>query len=117
VAYHPGDCAPYPDLPSHLRRYHLYLLPVNACGARRAKGGPGNLIVEEALSLAAACGVEMVIGHHFGMFDFNTIDLAAARTRVVEEGEIARFFLAEWDLRYDLLLHVGRGVREPGTRP
>jgi L-ascorbate metabolism protein UlaG (beta-lactamase superfamily) len=112
VVYHPGDCVPYPELPVHLGRHavDLALLPVNGRDPRRTQGGvPGNFTLDEALDLAAACRFGATVGHHFGMFDFNTIDGAAARARVAErKEEVPAFLLAEPGVRYDL---------RPRTRP
>jgi L-ascorbate metabolism protein UlaG (beta-lactamase superfamily) len=120
VIYHPGDCVPYPDLPFQLHQHELdlALLPVNGRDARRAQGGvPGNFTLEEALSLAGVCGVDNVIGHHFGMFDFNTIDVAAARARLVQEKSVPTFLLAESGVRYDLRRSTRRETHPPGTVP
>jgi protein-tyrosine-phosphatase len=35
---------------------------------------PGNLTLEEAVELADAIGARAMLGHHFGLFDFNTLD-------------------------------------------
>ncbi len=112
VVYHSGDCVPYPDLAAHLARYpvELALLPVNGRDARRAAGGvPGNFTLEEAMELAAGCRFGAVIGHHFGMFDFNTIDPEAARARIAARPELPAFLLAEPGVRYD----VRSGTRPP----
>lgn len=103
--YHPGDCVPYPELAALVSRHRvdLALLPVNGRDARRAAGGvPGNFSLEEAMDLSAACGFRAVIGHHFGLFDFNTIDVAAARVRVAARADLPPFLLAEPGIRYDV---------------
>ncbi len=105
TVYHPGDCVPYPELPAHLARHavDLALLPVNGRDARRAAGGiPGNFTLDEAMELAAGCRFGAVIGHHFGMFDFNTIGPEAARARIAARPELPTFLLAEPGVRYDL---------------
>ncbi len=105
TVYHPGDCIPYPELPSLLARHEvdLALLPVNGRDARRATSGvPGNFTLDEAMDLAAACGFGAVIGHHFGLFDFNTIDPDAARERIAARRGIPPFLLAEVGVRYEL---------------
>jgi L-ascorbate metabolism protein UlaG (beta-lactamase superfamily) len=110
TVYHSGDCVPYPDLPTHLARHRvdLALLPVNGRDARRSAAGiPGNFTLDEAMDLAAAARVGAVIGHHFGMFDFNTIDPAAARARIAGRPGLPTFLLAEGGLRYDLRLRGG----------
>lgn len=117
TVYHPGDCVPYPELPALLARHavDLALLPVNGRDARRASSGvPGNFTLEEAMDLAAACRFGAVIGHHYGLFDFNTIDPAEARDRIAARAAQAAgsaraldpalppFLLAELGLRYEL---------------
>lgn len=116
--YHPGDCVPYAGLPAHLARHEvdLALLPVNGRDARRAAGGvPGNFTLEEAMELAAGCRFGAVIGHHFGMFDFNTIDPEAARARIAARPELPTFLLAGPGLRYDLRPWTRRAVEARGT--
>jgi NAD(P)-dependent dehydrogenase (short-subunit alcohol dehydrogenase family) len=46
--------------------------------ARLAAGIVGNFTLEEAVGLAGELGFAAALGHHFGMFDFNTIDEASA---------------------------------------
>jgi L-ascorbate metabolism protein UlaG (beta-lactamase superfamily) len=116
TVYHPGDCVPYADLEAHLTRHpvDLGLLPVNGRDALRAANGvPGNFTLEEALELAAACRFGAVIGHHFGMFDFNTIDPEAARARIAARPGLASFALAEAGVRFDLR-PGGRRAHAPG---
>jgi len=117
-AYHSGDCVPYPELPGHLARHpvDLALLPVNGRDARRAAGGvPGNFTLPEAMTLSVACGFGAVIGHHFGLFDFNTIDAAEARRAIAARSDLPRFLLAEAGVRYDLRPRTRRAERARGT--
>lgn len=118
TVYHPGDCVPYPALPAHLspHRVDLALLPVNGRDARRAAGGvPGNFTLDEAMDLSLACGFGAVLGHHFGMFDFNTIDVPAARARIAARSGLPTFLLAEAGLRYDLLAGPRPAAGASGT--
>ncbi|MCU0736214.1 MAG: hypothetical protein MUF20_11985 [Methylotetracoccus sp.] len=56
----------------------LALLPVNGRDAARQAGGiAGNLTPDEAIGLARAACIPAVIGHHFGMFAFNSADEVA----------------------------------------
>jgi L-ascorbate metabolism protein UlaG (beta-lactamase superfamily) len=106
AVYHPGDCVPYPELPALLRPHgvDLALLPVNGRDARRGAGGvPGNFTLEEAMELSAGCRFGAVIGHHFGLFDFNTIDPGAARARIAARPGLPSFLIAEAGVRYDLV--------------
>ena len=76
--WHSGDTIPWPGQAEWLApfRVDLALLPVNGRDARRAGNGvPGNLTLTEAVELADAIGARTMIAHHFGMFDFNTLDL------------------------------------------
>jgi hypothetical protein len=41
----------------------------------------GNFSFEEAVTLCAGAGIGVLIPHHFGMFDFNTIDETELRSR------------------------------------
>ena len=137
TVYHPGDCVPYPELPSLLARHavDLALLPVNGRDVRRASSGvPGNFTLDEAMDLATACRFGAVIGHHYGLFDFNTIDPADARARIAARaadgagsargrgaGEarpidaLPPFLLAELGVRYELETPAQRDLADHGS--
>lgn len=75
--YHSGDCVPYAGLAQVLKRkkIDMAMLPVNGRDEyRRSKGVPGNFSFEESIQLCKDTEVPIMICHHFGMFDFNTID-------------------------------------------
>lgn len=75
--YHSGDCVPYDGQPELLRalRPDVALLPVNGRDRHRADNGvPGNFTVREAAELCEAAGIPHLLCHHFGLFDFNTVD-------------------------------------------
>jgi len=75
--YHSGDCVPYEGLVDTLRAAHVdvALLPVNGRDDyRRRHGVPGNFWIDEALELCDAAGIATLVGHHVGLFDFNTVD-------------------------------------------
>ena len=83
--YHSGDCVPYPEQAELLRdlRVDVALLPINGRDAYRTGNGvPGNFTVEEAVALCEEVGIAALVGHHFGLFDFNTIDPDDARSRL-----------------------------------
>ena len=104
--YHPGDCIPYPGLADNLRSYRvdLALLPVNGRdAARTAAGIIGNFSLEEAVALARDQGFGATLGHHFGLFDFNTIDEAAAAAYIAALRGSPRFALVAPGLRYSLV--------------
>ena len=80
--YHSGDTVPYPGLAERLRMLGIdvALLPINGRDEyRRTRGVPGNLTVGEAQELALAAGARYLVCHHWGMFDFNTVDPEEAR--------------------------------------
>jgi len=75
--YHSGDCIPYVGLEQELkkRKIDIALLPVNGRDEqRRSKGVPGNFIFEESVELCTSADIPIMICHHFGMFEFNTVD-------------------------------------------
>lgn len=77
TVYHSGDCVPYDGQIDLLRRAQIdaALLPVNGRDAyRRRNGVPGNFWIDEAFEVCSLAGIPTLIGHHFGLFDFNTVD-------------------------------------------
>ena len=77
--WHSGDCVPFAGLGGLLRRLRpdVALLPVNGRDpARLAAGIPGNFTLDEAIALAREAEVRLLLPHHFGMFAFNTCDVA-----------------------------------------
>jgi L-ascorbate metabolism protein UlaG (beta-lactamase superfamily) len=111
TVYHSGDCVPYPGLVDRLvgHRVDLALLPVNGRDAHRLRNGvPGNFHWREALEICVAAGIPEMVGHHIGMFEFNTLApdaldaaLAGNRTRVV-------WHRPRTDQRYELTGGGGR---------
>jgi L-ascorbate metabolism protein UlaG (beta-lactamase superfamily) len=101
--YHSGDCIPYAGLVDNLSAFHIdiALLPVNGRDNVREKAGIlGNFSLEEAMQLAVTAGFSFTIGHHFGMFDFNTIDVVEAE-RAVQNRARTHFTLAEMGNVYE----------------
>jgi L-ascorbate metabolism protein UlaG (beta-lactamase superfamily) len=79
--YHSGDCVPYPGLCESLtkRDIQFALLPLNGRDAYRTERNIiGNFTVSEAINLCVTAGIPNLIGHHYGLFDFNTISEEAA---------------------------------------
>jgi len=102
--YHSGDCVPYEGLARNLSsfRIDLALLPVNGRDKERREAGIlGNFSLEEAVELAHKVGFAHTIGHHFGMFDFNTIDTEEAAGWLTRE-KVKDFQLARMDCAYEL---------------
>jgi L-ascorbate metabolism protein UlaG (beta-lactamase superfamily) len=78
TVYHSGDCTPYDGLAAQLSRLaiDLAILPVNGRDTmRRENGILGNFTFDEAARLCSDAGIGAMIGCHFGMFDFNTVDV------------------------------------------
>lgn len=77
--YHSGDCAPWDGLAGRLQGLgvDVALLPVNGRDSERLSNGvPGNFDFPEAVDLCATAGVATLVPHHWGMFEFNTVDPA-----------------------------------------
>lgn len=75
--YHSGDCVPFPGQAELLESHgvKLALLPVNGRDEnRRTNGIPGNMTFQEATALCRQAHIPRLMPHHFGMFDFNTVD-------------------------------------------
>lgn len=101
--YHSGDSVPYPGLVEQLvaRQIDLALLPVNGRDAfRRQRGAPGNFTVEEAAALCRAARIPHLLGHHWGMFDFNTIDPAAAAAILQQQAGDLHWLLPQIGVTY-----------------
>lgn len=83
--YHSGDCVPYEGLEEALRKraIDLALLPINGRSAYLSERGVvGNFTLEEAAGLCRGAGIAILVCHHFGMFDFNTVDRQDAIRRI-----------------------------------
>lgn len=81
--FHSGDTIPFEGQLSEVRALgaDLALLPVNGRDLVRASNGvPGNLTMDEALSLARDAGIPAMIAHHFDLFSFNTLPRNAVET-------------------------------------
>lgn len=76
IIYHSGDGVPYEGLAELLTQHKpdIALLPVNGRDEfRRSNGVPGNFTFDESIELCLSAGIPIMVAHHFGMFDFNTI--------------------------------------------
>ena len=68
---------PYDGLEKKLRdlKPDIALLPVNGRDEyRRSRHVPGNFHFEEAIALCHSTDIPYLIPHHYGMFEFNSID-------------------------------------------
>jgi len=96
--YHSGDCVPYPGLAGYLAEDppDLALLPVNGRREELTREGiVGNFSFSEALALTEEAGIPFMIPHHYGMFDFNTIDTGSLTGTIRRQGLESRVFPAE----------------------
>ena len=105
VLYHSGDCIPYAGLGDRLSGLDidLALLPINGRDSvQLANGVPGNFSLKEAVELCDAARIPLMLGHHFGMFAENDVDLEEARSTLAGLSHAARVVLSELNIRYRL---------------
>ncbi len=103
--YHSGDCVPYPGLEEALRAsaIDVALLPVNGRSERLSRRGiHGNFFLEEAVGLCRAAGIRFLFCHHWGMFDFNTIDPREAGQKLAGLDPGVRCIMPRPGVRYVL---------------
>lgn len=103
--YHSGDCVPYPGLAEKLaeKQIDVAFLPINGRDeVRLSKGVPGNFTVAEAVELCKTAGIGQLIGHHWGMFDFNTIEKTTAETILRHEAGSLDWWLPEIGMTYTI---------------
>lgn len=70
---------------------------------RRSRGVPGNFTLEEAIQFCQAANIPQLIGHHFEMFDFNTIDRGHAQTILQQQAGALRWLLPQINQTYTIL--------------
>jgi L-ascorbate metabolism protein UlaG (beta-lactamase superfamily) len=103
--YHSGDCVPYEGLAASLLPFgiQICLLPVNGRDEKRTSLGIiGNFTLEESIELAKSIGSEFLLGQHFGLFDFNTVDPREC-SRIIRERNArlaSRYMLVEAGIEY-----------------
>jgi len=76
---HSGDTIPFESQVTELSPLNIdaALLPVNGRSeSLRAQGVPGNMTAEEAVRLCVECNIRYMIAHHYGLFEFNTVNPA-----------------------------------------
>lgn len=103
--WHSGDTIPHDGLVPAVQplAVDMALLPVNGRDAVRAVNGvPGNLTLEEAVELTDAIGASHMLGHHFGLFDFNTLDPSEGMARLAQLTPKARVQLVLPQVAYHL---------------
>ena len=105
TVYHSGDCIPYDNLLEHLRgrQIDMALLPVNGRDEYRTSNGiAGNFTFDEAAVLCKSAGIPVLLGHHYGMFDFNTINEDELRVGAEGIGEDFKVILPKIGEVYEL---------------
>ncbi|RKP51877.1 MBL fold metallo-hydrolase [Pararobbsia silviterrae] len=110
--YHSGDGIPYPALAEAVaaRRPDIALLPVNGRDAARSGNGvPGNFTLDEAVSLARDARVPNMIAHHYGLFDFNTVEPEIIDDRIAAERGALHLYRAQTQVAW-------RAVRAGASR-
>lgn len=85
--YHSGDTLWFDELQELLRPFSidLAILPIN--GNKPERNVAGNLDHVEAVKLAKALGVKLVIPCHYDMFSFNTADVQDFVKEAEQEGQ------------------------------
>lgn len=107
--YHSGDSVPWDGLVERLLPHNIdvALLPVNGRDShRREHGVPGNFIFAEAVALCDQANIPTLVPHHWGMFDFNTVDPTAFDLELAELAGV-HVLVPEHGVSMDL----GRGAR------
>lgn len=103
--YHSGDTIPYPALKKCIteKNIEIALLPINGRDEYRASRGiPGNFTLEEAIQFCHAAHIPQLIGHHFEMFDFNTIERGQARAILQQQAGRLNWLLPEIGVTYTI---------------
>jgi L-ascorbate metabolism protein UlaG (beta-lactamase superfamily) len=103
--YHPGDCIPFEGQQDWLSGHEidLALMPINGRDEfRRSNGVPGNFSLDEAVELCRCTGIASMLGHHYGMFDFNTVQPGQAADQLQRLAPDGRARLVELAKRYVL---------------
>ncbi|MGA2762182.1 MAG: MBL fold metallo-hydrolase [Spirochaetia bacterium] len=101
--YHSGDCVPYEGLEETLRAMAIdvALLPVNGRSEYlSSRGIMGNFFLEETVQLCRTAGIGLLFCHHWGMFDFNTIDPGEAARKIAEMGNAVRCVMPRVGVTY-----------------
>lgn len=85
------------------RAIHLALLPINGRDAYRTRMNIiGNFTLAEAVALCQVADIPYLIGHHFGLFDFNTVNVEETRRELERIRGARRYMLVESDMTYRL---------------
>ena len=78
------------------------LLPVNGRDERRRNGKvPGNFTIPEAVALCKQAAVPVLLAHHWGMFDFNTVSEKALKAGAASALPEVNFIIPNQSTRYE----------------
>jgi len=102
--YHSGDCVPYEGLERVLAPLgvDVALLPVNGRDEYRlSRKVPGNFTIAEAVELCKQIAAPVLIAHHWGMFDFNTVSEDALKSDVALAGPEVKVVIPDTRVRYE----------------
>ena len=105
--YHSGDCIPYAGLDNALARLgvDVALLPVNGRDDYRlSRNVPGNFSITEAIALCQQAGVPVLLAHHWGMFDFNTVPEDGLKSAAALAGPTVNVIIPDTRVRYEFSL-------------
>jgi len=83
--YHSGDCVPMSGLAETLEymAIDVALLPINGRDEyRTSRGIAGNFTFDEAVALCRQARIPTMIAHHWGVFDFNTVEPGVLRKAI-----------------------------------
>lgn len=103
--YHSGDSIPYPGLDQHLAGLDvdLALLPVNGRDEFRAsRKVPGNFTINESINLCKQASMPILMAHHWGMFEFNTVPEEALKEAALHAGSEVHLIIPEIQGCYEL---------------
>ncbi|MEI8115100.1 MAG: MBL fold metallo-hydrolase [Bacteroidia bacterium] len=104
--YHSGDCVPYLGLVEKLKyaQIDLAFLPVSGRDYyRKQRGVPGNFTIDEAIDICLEAGIPNLVCHHFGMFDFNTIDEDMLYKKKQNKDKILNIIIPEMMNQYQII--------------
>lgn len=107
--YHPGDSLPYSGLDDWLNTQiiDLALMPVNGRKEELShRGIAGNFDFAQAWELVNRHDIRYMIPHHYGMFDFNTLERGELNRLISGSGDSERIFPAETGIMYNLTERV-----------
>ena len=78
------------------RAIDLALLPINGRDAyRRSRSILGNFTLAEAVALCQQAQIPLLLAHHFGLFDFNTVNVAATERELAQMRGDRQYSLAQ----------------------